>query len=91
MEIDCFERRIGLLRFHAKSGQPLNFPSSSLSRTRPDAASVPIRIASANVPSSLIKPAMAKNNFEFNNLTNLRKPGNVIISNCFYNRLQQEE
>ena len=23
MEIDCFERRIGLPRFHAKSGQPL--------------------------------------------------------------------
>ena len=46
---------------------------------------------SANVPSSLIKPTMAKNNFEFNNLTNLRKPGNVIISNCLYNRLQQEE
>jgi len=23
LEIDCFERRIGLLGFHAKSGQPL--------------------------------------------------------------------
>lgn len=28
---------------------------------------------------------------KFDNLTNLRKPGNVIISNCSYNRLQQEE
>ena len=24
-------------------------------------------------------------------LTTFRKPGNVILSNCFYNRLQQEE
>lgn len=29
--------------------------------------------------------------FKFYNLTNLRKLGNVIISNCSYNRLQQEK
>ena len=34
---------------------------------------------------------MGNRNFEFYNLTNLRKLGNVIISNCSYNRLQQEE
>ena len=43
----------------------VGFPSSGSSRTQPDAASVPIRIALANVPSSLTQPAIAKNNVEF--------------------------
>jgi len=80
LEIDCFERRIGLpmsrtnmltkplavgIMLSNGLASGVGFPSFGSSRTQPDAASVPIRIASANVPSSLTQPAIAKNNFEF--------------------------